>query len=163
MSEDPVDPPRKFYSLKPREFDAVNGPSRTASDEASLARPDPGIAPAASGPITVAGLNRIAAGQAPALGNSPPVNHPNDVHGLLELNRRRAEASGEFTLKEPPPRRSRRKRDFWMLVGLANLFCVGFTAAVSGGSPIVMLYGLACGGFMTAALIWIMWFVMDDY
>jgi hypothetical protein len=37
------------------------------------------------------------------------------------------------------------------------------TAAVSGGSPIVMLYGLACGGFMTAALIWIMWFVMDDY
>jgi hypothetical protein len=52
-----------------------------------------------------------------------------------------------------------------LLVGLANLFCVGFgfTAAVSGGSPIVMLYGLACGGFVTAALISIMWFVIEDY
>jgi len=27
----------------------------------------------------------------------------------------------------------------------------------------VMLYGFACGVFMTAALVWIMWFVMDDY
>lgn len=163
MSEDPIDPPRKFYSLKPREFDAINGPPRTAPTDALDSRPDPGIAPAASGPITVQGLNRAAAGQAPVLGVNGPVNHANDVHGLLELNRRRAEAAGDFTVKTVQPRRSRRKSDFWMLVGLANLFCVGFTAAVSGGSPIVMLYGLACGGFMTAALIWIMWFVMDDY
>jgi hypothetical protein len=163
MPNDPIDPPRKFYGLKPRTFDAVNGPPGAAPAEPLAPCPDPGIAPTAAGPITVEALNHAAAGQLPALGINGPVNHANEVHDILELNRRRAAASGEFTLKEQPPRHSRRKRDFWLLVLLANLFCVGFTAAVSRFSPIVMLYGFACGVFMTAALVWIMWFVMDDY
>ena len=163
MAEDPIDPPRKFYGLKPREFDAVNGPPRAAPADERVPRPDPGITHIASGPITVEALNRTAAGQTPALFVNGPVNHANEVHDLLELNRRRGATSGEFTLKPQPPRRSRRKRDFWLLVFLANLFCVGSTAAVSGFSPIVVLYGLACGMFMTAALVWIMWFVIDDY
>ena len=86
MSEDPPDPPRKFYSLKPREFDAINGPPRTAPTDAL---------------------------------DCSSVSPTCSVSAL------------------PPPS--------------------------AGGSPIVMLYGLACGGFMTAALIWIMCFVMDDY
>ena len=40
---DAPDPPRKFYSLKPREFEAVNEPRPDALAATPLAR-DPGIA-----------------------------------------------------------------------------------------------------------------------
>jgi hypothetical protein len=164
MSDDPADPPRKFYGLKPRAFDAVNHPAPAPRSDALPPSPDPGIAhPDTTRPITVQALNLAAAGENPALGVNSPVNRANEVHNLLELNRRRAKESGAFELKPLPPRRSRRKYDFWLMVILVNLFCVGFTAAVSRFSPIVMTYGLACGVFMTAALVWIMWFVMDDY
>ncbi len=126
--------------------------------------PDPGVASAGdTHPITVQSLSLAAAGEQPALGVNGPVNRANDVHDILELNRRFAKESGAFELKPLPPRRSRRKRDFWLMVILVNLFCVGFTAAVSRFSPVVMLYGFGCGCFFTAALSWIMWVVMDDY
>lgn len=164
MSDDPVDPPRKFYGLKPRTFDAVNDPAQTSLSDAPPAGPDPGIAHTAdTRPITVQALNLAAAGEQPALGVNGPVNRANEVHDMLELNRRLARQSGAFDLKPLPPRRSRRKRDFWLMVIVVNLFCVGFTAAVSRFSPIVMLYGFACGCFFTGALSWIMWVVMDDY
>jgi hypothetical protein len=163
MADDPPDPPRKFYGLKPRTFEAVNGPQSAAPTDALDSRPDPGIAPAAAGPITVEGLNRAAAGQAPALGVNGPVNHANGVHDILELNRRRAATSGEFTLKEQPPRRSRRKRDYWILVIMANGGSVGFMGLVTRFDGAAMLGGLGAGLFFTFALTWIMWFVMDNY
>jgi hypothetical protein len=165
MPDDPLDPPRKFYGLKPREFDAVNDPAHLPSTgDTRPTAPDPGIAPAVDAqPITVHALNRAAAGEHAALGVNGPVNRANEVHDLLELNRRRAKASGAFELTPLPPRRSKRKRDFWLMVLVVNIFCVGFTAAVSRFSPIVMLYGFGCGCFFTAALAWIMWVVMDNY
>lgn len=164
MADDPAEPPRKFYGLKPRAFDAVNDPAPAPLSDPLPAGPDPGVARTAdTQPITVQALNLAAAGEQPALGINGPVNRANEVHDLLELNRRLAKQSGAFELKPLPLRRSRRKRDFWLMVILLNLFCVGFTAAVSRFSPVVMLYGFGCGCFFTAALTWIMWVVMDDY
>jgi hypothetical protein len=161
MSDDPIDPPRKFYGLKPRTFDAVNEP--THRDTRPTA-PDPGIAAAADiKPITVQALNLAAAGKQPALGFNGPVNRANEVHDRLELNRRQARRSGAFELKPLPPRRSRRTRDFWLMVIVVNLFCVGVTAAVSRFNPLVMLCGFSCGCFFIAVLGWVMWFVMNDY
>ncbi|MBC7367225.1 MAG: hypothetical protein H7343_10520 [Undibacterium sp.] len=164
MPDDPADPPRKFYGLKPRAFDAVNYPAHAPLSDASPTGPDPGIARAAdTAPITVEALNRTAAGEQPALGVNGPVNRANEVHDMLELNRRLARQSGAFELKPLPPRRSRRKRDFWILVALANGGCVGFTGLVTRFNPAVMAFGLGAGLFLTLALTWIMWFVMDDY
>lgn len=165
MSDDPIDPPRKFYGLKPRTFDAVNDPAQLPlTGDTRPTAPDPGMAAAADiKPITVQALNLAATGEQPALGANGPVNRANEVHDMLDLNRRRARESGAFELRPLPPRRSRRKRDFWLMVIVANLFCVGFTAAVSRFSPLVMLCGFGCGCFFTAALSWIMWVVMDDY
>jgi hypothetical protein len=164
MSDDPIDPPRKFYGLKPRAFDAVNDPVQAPLSDPLSDGPDPGIAhAAATKPITVQALNLAATSKQPILGANGPVNRANEVHAMLELNRRRARDSGAFALKPLPPRRSRRKRDFWLMVIVVNLFCVGLTAAVSRFSPLVMLYGFSCGCFFSAALGWIMWIVMDDY
>jgi len=163
MSDELSDPPRKFYGLKPREFDAVNGPPRPPAADALPSGPDPGIAAAPSGPITVQALNRAAAGTRPALGANGPAARSNEVHDLLEVNRRKARASGEFVLGYIPPRASRRKRDYWILVILANGGSIGFMGLVTRFDAAAMLGGLVGGLFLTAALTWIMWFVMDNY
>ena len=163
MSDELSDPPRKFYGLKAREFDAVNGPPRPPAPDALPAGPDPGITAAASGPITVEALNRAAAGTQPILGPNGPAARPNDVHDLLELNRRKARAAGEFDLNYIPPRASRRKRDYWILVILANGGSIGFMGLITRFDAAAMLGGLAGGLFLTFALTWIMWFVMDNY
>ena len=160
---DPVDPPRKFYGLKSRDFDTVNGPPRPAPTEVVPTGPDPGIAPAPAGPITVQDLRAAAVGSQPLLGSNAPVNRPNEVHGLLNLNRQRAQQVERDKIIIGPQRASRRKRDFWLLVACAFGGCIGFTGLVSGFNPAVMLFGLGAGVFLTVALTWIMWFVMDDY
>ena len=160
---DPVDPPRKFYGLKPRDYDSVNGPPRPPPVDNVPAGPDPGIAPAPAGPITVHDLRAAAAGAQPLLGTNAPVNRPNEVHGLLNLNRQRAQQADRDKIIISPPRASRRKRDYWLLVACAFGGCIGFTGLVSGFSATVMLFGLGAGLFLSLALTWIMWFVMDDY
>ncbi len=163
MAEDPPDPPRKFYGLKPREFETVNGPPRTAPAGAQSPLPDAGIPPAAAAPITVGDLTRAAAGSAPALGTHGPVNRANDVHALLALNRERAEAGGSNEVILKTPRASRRKRDYWFLVIATNLGLLGFLALTGGFNAVTILLGLGLGVMITAALTWLMWFVMDPY
>lgn len=160
---DPVDPPRKFYGLKPRDYDTVNGPPRPPPADTLPAGPDPGIAPAAAGPITVQNLRAVAAGSQPLLGVNAPVNRPNDVHGLLNLNRQRDRQAAADVIIISAPRPSRRKRDFWLLVVLINGGCVGFTGLITHFDLAVMMFGLGAGLFLTIALAWIMWFVMDNY
>ena len=160
---DVPDPPRKFYGLKPREFDYVNGPPRTFAPEEVPTEPDPGITSAPAGPITVEALRLVAAGDKPLLGHNQPATRANDVHGLLAANRQRALRSGEFALTPQPKRVSRRKRDYWTLVLISNVGILGFMALLGGFNLLMMLVGLGAGLFLTAALTWIMWFVMDDY
>ena len=159
MPDEP-DPPRKFYQLKPTEFERVN-PARPPVADPSAA-PDPG--PSGATPterIDVRDLNRQAIGTAPLLGVNAPVNRANEVHAMLQGNLDAADAAGLNEVPFQPKRRSRRKRDYWLLLITGNAI-FGFFA-LKGGSVVTLVYSGAGIIFFTLGLTWVMWFVMDDY
>lgn len=156
---DESDPPRKFYGLKPREFETVNAMPRQPTDEPGAEKPVPEL----SGRIDVNDLIRTANAGGSGL---PPRAAPaaqNDVHIMLRDNLARAESAGLNQLAPKPPRRSRRKRDYWILMAIV---CAGFGAIIlkSGPrEPVTFLFALAGLVVGTVGLTWILWFVMDDY
>jgi hypothetical protein len=85
-----------------------------------------------------------------------------DVHSILRENLARADAAGLNALTPKTRRRSRRKRDYWMLLFLGNAF---FGAAVAYFGFKSMPGTFAFGGmiFFSCALTWIMWFIVDNY
>ncbi len=96
---------------------------------------------------------------APADGGPPPV----DVRQILRDNVARAGAAGLNELAPAPARRSRRSRDFWLLLISTNLFFGGIAIWVGPSVPIPFVSALAGMAFVSAALTWVMWVVMDDY
>lgn len=185
MPDEP-DPQRKFYQLKPTEFERVNAPRPPAADSSTA--PDPG--PASATPdarIDVRDLNRQAIGSAPLLGVNAPVNRANEVHEMLRGNLAVEDAAGLNDLKALPPKRSRRRRDFWMLViGTNALIAIVYAAQMFVGFQVMCLaagmpaefgnlvrfaianpanYILAVAGmiFFTVAWWWLLYGVMDDY
>jgi hypothetical protein len=91
-----------------------------------------------------------------------PTPAPTDVHQVLWDNLARENAAGLNVVKPAPKRPSRRKRDFWLvLIGgnLAIMASVGFTSI----NVVSVVYGFAGIILLSSGLIWIMWFVMDDY
>lgn len=159
MSDEP-DPPRKLYGLKPREFEAVNDPRPDAPPVAPPAR-DPGITPAPDGPIDVRELARQASIKGGAI-FAAPVNRPNEVHAMLQDNLARADAAGLNELTPQVRRRSRRRRDYWVLIVGVN----GLTASsllIVGVNLVSVFVVLAAIGFFSAAVTWIMWFLLEDY
>ncbi len=159
---DPSDPPRKFFDLKPRDFERVNGvPPPTAADVPAA---DPGIAPApASGPIDVKDLFRQAQVNAPLLSKSRSRGPENEVHGILRNNHERATAAGLNDLAPKAKRISRRRRHYWisMIVGTALFGSIIIGAGPS--NPIFFIYGLAGLVLYNVGLWWSMWHVLDDY
>ncbi len=147
MAED-SDPPRKFYKLKPTEFEVVNAPS--------------GSAPVDSTPTHVRGHLRAANATGPLPGVRPPTPQENDVHAMLRANLARADAAGLNDLAPPPKRRSRRKRDYFLVLVPMNLF-FGYMALGPSANAVSLVYGLAGIVVGTCGLTWVMWFVMDDY
>jgi len=125
--------------------------------------PDPGIAPAASGLNYGRESPRRRDRLATALGFNASSIAATKCTACSNLNRQRAQQAERDKIIISPPRPSRRKRDFWMLVVLVNGGCVGFTGLVTHFDLAVMMFGLGAGLFLTVALTWIMWFVMDNY
>jgi hypothetical protein len=156
---DDADPPRKFFQLKPTEFERVNQAPAPAADPAAPAtRPSE---PSANQRIDVRDLIKIGAGTAPVLGANAVVNRANDVHAMLKQNLAADDAAGLNQVAPRPKRRSRRKRDFWLLLIPVNLF-FGYMA-ISGGNAVAFVYGIGGIALFTSGLTWVMWFVMDDY
>lgn len=131
MADEP-DPPRKYYRLTEPTFERVNPPVAAA--------PMPPAAAAA--PLGATGV--------------APVNRPNEVHALLALNRDRERAAGGFDVSVRPKRKSRRRRDYFVVLILGNALLVGAIRLqpVFGGAGFVLF---------NIGLTWIMWVVMDDY
>lgn len=136
----------------------------------------------------------IAAAQAP--GPAAPVTPPapgrpvsaeHDVASLLHFNRAIEQKHGLFTLEPVPVRRSRRRRDYFVLLTLIGSaiftlliieawFAVAMqtmAARMPGQfwamfgqvlfhSPL-LAWGLACFCFFLGALTWLMFGLMDDY
>jgi predicted phage tail protein len=91
-----------------------------------------------------------------------PTPAPTDVHQMLRDNLARENAAGMNVVKPVPKRRSRRKRDFWLMLVLGNL-AIAATVHLAGGSVMSNLFGLAGIILLSVSLAWVMWFVMDDY
>lgn len=85
-----------------------------------------------------------------------------DVHALLRANHERRRAAGLEEAPPPAPRRSRRKRDYWLVLIPLDLFFAGVLIAPNAGSSL-KLYALAGLVMFTLGFTWVMWFVVDDY
>ncbi|MEO5957799.1 MAG: hypothetical protein ABIZ49_04600 [Opitutaceae bacterium] len=152
---DESDPPRKFYRLKPAEFERLNAP--VPAPPPGDASETPGTATSATEtPRDVREIARLAARGAPPLGVNAPANRPNDVHALLRQNLDRANAAGLNELTPKPRHKSRRKRDYILALILGNALSII-------GTAIMPVFGVAGLIIFNVGLTWIMWFVIEDY
>lgn len=140
------DPPRKKYGFKEREFQRDNAPAAenplpTAKELAMM-----------SGPV---------ARSASDTPSQPKTSDPNDVYAVLRENQRVAKQHGlnEVQIKET---KSRRKRDFWLVLVGGNLAIIG-AVWFSGINVTTVVFGLAGLIVFSIGLSWIMWQVMDRY
>lgn len=143
MPDEP-DPPRKVYGFKEREFKRDNAVGGDATPSAKdLAR--------MAGPVTRSGPEKTGA---------KPTD-PNDVFKVLEQNRsvEKAHHRDDIEIRKV---RSRRKRDFWLILVGGNLAIIG-GVYFSGVSVITLVFGLAGLVIFSIGLSWIMWQVMDRY
>jgi|SRR5688572_15648850 len=150
------DPPRQFYQLKPREFETVNRPSPP------LAPAESGTPPSPTGRIDVRDIFKQASTPGPVLPTTRAAAQKNEVHAILEDNLARANAAGLNALSPKPKRRSRRRRDYLMVMIPLNAF-FGFVAFGPFSNVMLMAYGVAGIILSTLGLGWIMFGVMDDY
>lgn len=166
---DDSDPPRKFYGLKPTQFERVNrvpGADVPPTESADV----PSVGPASAvpppsdpgAPIDVRALVRQAQTGGPLLRGSPAAGPRNDVHAMLRENLDRADAAGLNAVAPPPRRKSRRRRDYFLLIVSLN-GVLGFIALGPFANVMTLVYGLAGMILVTAGLTWIMFGVMDDY
>jgi hypothetical protein len=144
---DEADPPRKNYGFKDREFKRDNAlqsaepPPPTAKELAMMAGP--------------------AAKHGKALTGAQKVDDPNDVYAVLQANRAVEKQHGldEFEIKRI---KSRRKRDYWLLL-ITSEVALGALAYAGRGNAFVLACSVAAMGLIALGLTWIMWQVMSKY
>jgi hypothetical protein len=155
MPDEPA-PSRKTYGFKPREFDRANPTRPGAPAEDAPPLPDPGIVAADAGHIDVNDLIRTGAGTGRQLGSNAGANRGNDIHALLRENLAHANAAGLNEVSPIPQRKSKRNRDYFLLLFGGNLvLAVGFILQPVFAGAGIVLYNIG--------LAWIMFLVMDDY
>jgi hypothetical protein len=188
MPDEP-DPPRRFYTLKPKQFEAVNSvpPPPTEAPAAETGGPQAVI----DGPIDVRALFKSASadpGQRLLTKPGGSTRGPeNDVHAMLRENHARAEAAGLNALKPVAQRHSRRRRDYIALLVAGNVFIAFiYSAELFLGFQVQCLaarmpeefwnlvrfvlhqpavFALAGLGmvFYSGCLTWLMFGIMEDY
>ncbi len=141
---DPPEPPPRDFHFKSAEYERVNRPADQTSGNK---------------PVDVAQLYRAAAGPAPQ--GKKPAAAENEVHGILRANLAAENAKGlnQVVVKKRP---SRRKRDYWLLLVSWNLL-VAVIVIGQRGNHIVLTLGVSAAVFVSVALTWIMWGIMDNY
>jgi hypothetical protein len=161
MAEDP-DPPRKFYALKPKEFERVNPPA-PQSAPVDL-RADPGVAPTTSGRIDVRDITRQAAQGVPLLdGTNAARNRTNEVHATLRGNFARDVHAGWFHVEAGPDKKRRRRvRNYWLLLAVVDLPLGWFAWKLGPGAAIPYVCALGGIGMFTAVLTWHTWFLRTE-
>jgi hypothetical protein len=178
---DEKDPPVRRLTLKPKEVSATDKPSRPGDGTAISVRlihrenqlaeerragsdrgvppaqpHDTGDAPGATSPF-----------RATEVTPTDPPSHPGDpgsisVHEILSQNRRAAVRTEPELIAMPAPRKSRRNRDFAVLLGAAVLSTGVVVAVFRRDAEIISLalFGIV---FTAAILAWIIYGVMDRY
>jgi hypothetical protein len=143
---EPEDPPRKNYGFKERDFKRDNAPSSgsapmpTAKELAVLA-----------GPVT----------PSPKGATKPKAGDPNDVFAALQQNRRVEQRHGGDQI-EIRKIKSKRWRDFWLLLVGGNLLIVGSVVGL-GPNVVTVMFGFGGVILFSISVTWIMWQVMSRY
>lgn len=156
---DESDPPRVFYTLKPREFERANPPP---APPPSVPSPGESPVPATSDRIDIRDLYAQAATPVPLLTHGDRSVVRNEVHELLHDNLARANAAGMNDLAPKPRRRSRRLRDYFILVIPLDAF-FGFAAFGPYQNVVTLAFGVGGMIVTTLGIGWVMFFVMDRY
>jgi len=95
-----------------------------------------------------------------------PTAHPGGVGAInvpemLQENRKIEVESGLADVRHPKKRKSRRNRDFILLVGSIDAAIIIYVRIMQ--NPVAFVYGIAGVTLVTATFAWIMFVVMDDY
>ena len=95
-----------------------------------------------------------------------PTAHPGEegainVPEMLQENRRIEVESGLADVSHPKKRKSRRNRDFILLVGSIDAAIIIYARVMQ--NPVAFVYGIAGVTLVTSTFAWIMFVVMDDY
>ncbi len=143
---DAPDPPRKVYRLNPRALERAIHPPTAPAEPA----PAPPAIPSAED-------------SAPPLPIHPPTHGQPEVPAEAPEAPADPAAAGPDEGLLPPPRRSRRRRDYWVLMLTSNLVFVFTALHVGPDAPLLFVATVAGMLVCSAALTWVMWFVMDDY
>jgi hypothetical protein len=144
---DEADPPRKNYGFKDREFQRDNplsseaAPMPTAKELAMMAGP-------------VAKHGQAAVGK-------QKQDDPNDVYAVLQGNRAIEQKHGLDSV-EIQKIKSRRKRDYWLLM-ITVESTLAVVAVLGHGNPFVLVGSIAAMGFFGAGITWVMWQIMSKY
>lgn len=191
MPNDETDPPRKFYGLKPTEFERLNEPApAAAAGPAGNAAVNPERATpqeaAPAGGVDVRELARLGSAGVPLLGSNTPRPAANDVHAMLAQNLAVADAHGLNAVK-PVRKFRRRKRDFWVMLAGGNVLIpvlylvpnfvafqvqalasrrvpdLGAYAVFVLSNPPMFVLPLAVMIFYSGLIVWLMFGLMDDY
>ena len=93
-------------------------------------------------------------------------SHPGDeeairVHDILEENRVADDLSGWGKIKRWTRRKSKRDRDFIVVVGGMNLACIIAMRVMK--DQVTFVFAISAMTLITAMAAWIMFMVMDDY
>lgn len=153
MSE-PSEDEKRFYQLKPRNFERVNAPK--GEEDA-----DPNDVRALLSQNLTRDNEARTRSPFPTKPNPRPnVDDPNDVYTVLNENLVKHKASTQpLDLTKPP---SRRRRDYFGALILGNLAFLGVGILL----PINIVVALFILGGITmysAGLTWVFWAVMSDY
>ena len=142
---DEADPPRKNYGFREREFQRDNvlkpgAPSQPTARELAMM----------SGPVVRSKTDGAA-----------KAGDPNDVYVVLGENRAVEKKLGlnEVEIREI---KSRRKRDYWLLL-ISSELMLGTLAVAGRDNPIVFVSAVAGMGLVASGLTWLMWHVMGKY
>jgi hypothetical protein len=81
---------------------------------------------------------------------------------MLQQNREVEKKIGQDVIIVPEKRKSRRKRDYWLVTIGVNLLLVGLVS-IARFNPISLIYGFAGVILFNLSFTWVMWFVVDDY
>lgn len=171
MADEP-DPPRKFFQLKPTEFERMNpapAPAPAAPVNSLPASPTTGESPPSSQPIDVRELVRHGAVGVPLLSANQPANRPNEVHAALQEKFAHEQAAGLFHV-EPGVDKQRRLRlwSYWLLLTAVDLplaiiaFSVNPTRGAGPASATVFVCAIGGIGMFTAFWTWHVWFLRTE-
>ena len=164
MPDDP-DPPRKFYQLKPKEYEVVNDRVRPPpADAPGLPTPDPGPTAADTGRIDVRDLFKQANTPGRILASGQRPTGANEVHAVLRDQYAREQALGLYELGPlDDAKRRRRIRNYWIAVVVINVPLGIFAYRIGHGAAIPFVLAIAAMALTTSVLTWQTFFLRTHY